>query len=177
MQLRLHKCDSDDLRPLANISRKTFTDAFEKDNNPQDFKAYVDYAFKEDKLLVEMQNPNTSFYFVFKDAIRVGYLKLNEKEAQTDIKSDKSIELERIYILQDFQGHRIGKWILGQVKKIASEKHKEFIWLGVWEKNTKAIGFYRKHGFSKFGTHPYYVGSDKQTDWLMRFDLCNLGSE
>lgn len=174
MQLRLHQCDSDDLRPLANISRKTFSDAFEKDNNPQDFKAYVDHAFREDKLLEEIQNPNTTFYFVLKNAEKVGYFKLNEKAAQTDIKSAKSIELERIYVLQDFQGQRIGRWILGQVKKIALEKQKEFLWLGVWEKNTKAIEFYRKHGFSKFGTHPYYVGSDKQTDWLMRLDLFNL---
>jgi ribosomal protein S18 acetylase RimI-like enzyme len=53
---------------------------------------------------------------------------------------------------------------------------KDFVWLGVWEHNTAAIKFYQRHGFTKFGEHPYYVGNDKQMDWLMRIDLGNLKS-
>lgn len=65
--------------------------------------------------------------------------------------------------------------MLNEVKKIASHKQKTFLWLGVWEKNDRAIEFYQNHGFSKFGTHPYYIGEDKQTDWLMRFEMNDTG--
>ncbi|MGB6150388.1 MAG: GNAT family N-acetyltransferase [Pricia sp.] len=175
MPLNLRQCRSNDLDRLAEISRKTFVDAFETDNNPDDFKAYIDSAFKKDKLSSELENRDTAFYFVFQDSALVGYLKLNENDAQSDIKAEEDIELERIYVLQDYQGQRIGEWMLNEVKKIASAKKKRFLWLGVWENNRKAIQFYRKHGFSKFGTHPYYVGNDKQTDWLMRFELNVIG--
>lgn len=171
MSLSLQQCKLSDVTMLIDVARTTFVDAFEKDNAPEDFKAYIDFAFEREKILAELKNPDTTFYFVYEDTNLVGYLKLNENDAQTDIKSKDGMELERIYVLQDCQGRQIGKWMLNEVKGMASSKQKSFLWLGVWEHNLKAIKFYEKHGFSKFGTHPYYVGKDKQTDWLMRFEL------
>ena len=171
MRLDLRQCHPSDLTRLAEISRKTFADAFEKDNRPDDFEAYTDGAFNTKTLSEDLRHPYTTFYFAFKDNDLVGYLKLNENEAQTDLRSEKGMELERIYVLEEFQGEQIGGWMLDQAKQLASYKGKSFLWLGVWEKNPRAIRLYQKHGFSKFGTHPYYIGSDKQTDWLMRFDL------
>jgi ribosomal protein S18 acetylase RimI-like enzyme len=74
-------------------------------------------------------------------------------------------------VLEQFQGEQIGTKMLFKAIEIAFDKNKKHLWLGVWEKNTDAIRFYQKHGFLKFNTHPYYIGKDKQTDWLMRFDL------
>ncbi len=53
----------------------------------------------------------------------------------------------------------------------AERKGKKYIWLGLWEKNTKAVSFYRKHGFYEIGAHPFLLGDDVQTDILMRRDL------
>lgn len=170
----IQKCTSSDLNTLVQISKKTFVDAFEVGNNSDDFKTYIDFAFEKSIIAEQLNNSNCSFYFVFKDAQLVGYFKLNENDAQTDIKSSEDIELERIYVLEEFQGHQIGKYMLQEALKLASDLSKRYIWLGVWEKNTDAIRFYEKYGFSKFDTHPYYIGEDKQTDWLMRFDLTNF---
>jgi ribosomal protein S18 acetylase RimI-like enzyme len=54
---------------------------------------------------------------------------------------------------------------------IALEKEKELLWLGVWEHNHRAIGFYKKWGFEKFSTHTFMLGNDAQTDWLMKKEL------
>ncbi|WP_411029464.1 GNAT family N-acetyltransferase [Spongiimicrobium sp. 3-5] len=174
MKLQLHKCTSEDLGQLMDISRKTFIDAFEKDNDPEDFESYMDEAFGHNSLVAQLSDTESHFYFVHNSDDLVGYFKLNEGNAQTEVKQAESIELERIYVCQEFQGKRIGEWALEEVKKLAREAGKTFLWLGVWEKNLKAIKFYERHGFSKFGTHPYYIGKDKQTDWLMRFNLVNL---
>ena len=40
-------------------------------------------------------------------------------------------------------------------------------WLGVWENNFRAIKFYRKYGFKKFGQHSFLLGKDLQTDYLL----------
>lgn len=171
MQLHFQKCIFSDLNTLVHISKKTFVNAFEEVNDPDDFKAYIDFAFEKSNLAKQLNNSNSSFYFVFENEQLVGYFKLNKNDAQTDIKTSESIELERIYVLEEFQGQQIGKYMLQEVIRLCSDLSKKYIWLGVWQKNTDAIRFYEKYGFSKFNTHPYYIGKDKQTDWLMRLDL------
>ncbi len=171
MELRLQKCGLDQLDLLVDISKKTFVDAFEKDNNPEDFASYLDFAFNPERIAAEVRDMDSNFYFVYYNKDIVGYFKLNQMEAQTDIKDSDALELERIYVLKEFQGKQIGKWMLEQVILLAKDKRKSFVWLGVWEHNTKAIAFYEMYGYRKFGTHPYYIGKDKQTDWLMRFDI------
>ncbi|PCJ97657.1 MAG: GNAT family N-acetyltransferase [Flavobacteriaceae bacterium] len=171
MNLRIQKCSLIHLEELIKTSRTTFVEAFEKQNNPEDFKNYIDFAFDKEKLSSELVNPNSHFYFVYDNLSLLGYFKLNEGDTQTDIKENASLELERIYVLQEFQGNKIGEWLLGQIIELGVKLDKKYIWLGVWEQNSKAITFYQRNGFSKFDTHPYYIGKDKQTDWLMRLDL------
>lgn len=174
MQLDYIKCSFKDLGQLVHISKTTFRAAFEAENNPEDFKNYLDFAFNKDKLTSELLNPQSSFYFVFLRKKVVGYFKLNIDNAQTDMKTMDCIELERIYVVEELQGKGIGARILKKIKHLAHKTGKSFLWLGVWENNASAIKFYQKNGFTKFGMHPYYIGNDKQMDWLMKFDLINF---
>lgn len=171
MQLVYKKCTIDYLEDLVKISRSTFIAAFEADNNPENFSDYIENAFNKIKLTEELSNPNSGFFFVYLNTELSGYFKLNEFDAQTDSKENDSIEIERIYVHPDYQGKKIGQEMLQEIKKLSIQKGKRFIWLGVWEKNTRAIQFYEREGFVKFGTHPYYIGTDKQTDWLMLLAL------
>lgn len=171
MPLTYRKCTGPDLETLVAISRETFVAAFEKDNNPDDFQEYIKKAFALDKLASELNNEESLFYFVYEDNLLVGYFKLNVGSAQTDVHDPDTIEIERIYVLAALQGKKIGEKMLGEIINLAQEMGKSYVWLGVWERNTKAIRFYQKHQFRKFGEHPYYIGNDKQTDWLLRLDL------
>lgn len=172
--IKYAKCSEDQVDQLLWISKKTFVEAFEKDNNPKDFKKYIETAFSEDALKHELALKDTEFYFVYSKETLAAYFKLNVGSAQTDIKMDDSIELERIYVLSAFQNIGLGAELLTEVKHIAVVKDKTMLWLGVWEKNKRAIQFYQRQGFKKFGTHPYFIGLDEQTDWLMRLDLSTL---
>lgn len=168
------KCQKEELEILVKMAKKTFSEAFAADNDPEDFEDYMKVAFSNERLMAEFQNPNTTFYFAYLKKVRIGYFKLNTNDAQSDLKLEESMELERIYVVREYQGNGYGAMILNKAKQLMAEAGKSFLWLGVWERNIKAIKFYEKHGFKKFGTHPYFIGSDKQTDWLMRFDLINL---
>ena len=171
MNLSYKICDLEDLQVLVEISVNTFISAFEKQNDPEDFKVYMATAFSKEQLKKELLDENTSFYLVYNEKDIVGYFKLNTKDTQTEPLGNDSVEIERIYVLDEFQGQQIGKQMLLKTIEIAKEKSLTFIWLGVWEKNTAAIRFYGRHGFTKFDMHSFYIGSDKQTDWLMRLDL------
>ena len=100
-----------------------------------------------------------------------GYLKLNEAPAQTDVRDAQSLEIERIYVSKDFQGEGLGRYLLEKATSIAMRREKKYIWLGVWEKNEKALRFYKRNGFCPIGAHVFMIGDDEQTDYLMRKDL------
>ena len=171
IELSLHKCSIHDLEPVQRIARETFISSFAEKNDPVDFQAYMEKAFSETQIRKELLHPDSDFYLVRSEGVNVGYLKLNFSIAQTDIRDAESCELERIYVRLSYQGMGIGKWMLDRAMELAGQKGKRYLWLGVWQENKEAIRFYENYGFYKFGTHPYYIGSDRQTDWLMRIDL------
>ena len=172
MDLSFVKCTLKDLDKLTDLSKTTFVNAFEKDNNPTDFNNYMDKAFSREAIKVQLINPNSVFYFTYFNNSLVGYFKLNERGAQNEQFEKPSIELERIYVLDGFQDKQIGMRMLLKTIEIAKAKQVSFIWLGVWQKNTAAVRFYERFGFTTFSSHPYYIGKDKQTDWLMKKELC-----
>ena len=169
--LEIRKCTLKDLDQLITISRDTFITAFEHDNNPDDFNAYIETAFSKETIHEELLQPESDFYFVYYETVLAGYFKLNRGDAQNEQFDVPSIELERIYILASFQNKGIGSSLIALIIELAKKKDVKFLWLGVWEKNTKAIQFYLRHHFTKIGEHPYYIGKDKQTDWLMKYVL------
>ncbi len=169
--IRLHQCSVDNLPALVKISKETFVAAFEKDNDPEDFVTYVNEAFSIETLKRQLENKDAFFYFVYSDDELVGYFKINQNRAQTELKDTSSLELERIYVLPEHQGKNIGGLIVQKVVELAKKMGKRMLWLGVWEHNHDAIRFYQKKGFEKFGEHPYFIGNDEQTDWLMQLAL------
>lgn len=160
-----------ELNLLIRISITTYKSAFQKLNNPDDFKTYIDIAFSKKTLQKELLNPNSVFYFVYLDKTLVGYFKLNEKSAQNEQFETLSIELERIYIYKQFQENHIGQHILKKAISISKQKKVTFLWLGVWDQNIRAINFYKRYGFKIFNSHSFFVGNDEQTDLLMQLSL------
>ncbi len=171
MGLLIRQCALDDIHVLRDISYRTFSETFSDMNTFDDMKAYLDKAFELDKLRAELLNENSSFYFLYSDGAPAGYLKLNEVPAQTDIQDKQSLEIERIYVSKEFQGKGLGSCLMDKAISIAVLRRKKYVWLGVWEKNEKALRFYKKNGFYRIGAHSFFIGNDKQTDYIMRKDI------
>jgi len=130
-------------------------------------KTYLDKAFNDVQLEKELSNVASEFYFVYFNAEIAGYLKVNGEEAQTEPMGDESFEIERIYIRNGFQGKGLGKYLIDKAIEIAISHNKKNIWLGVWEKNENAIGFYKKIGFVQTGEHSFNMGEEEQIDIIM----------
>lgn len=160
-----------DLHELRELSVSTFYETFAPMNTPEDMKNYLATSFDEAKFRRELGDSSTSFFFVYCDEKLAGYMKLNESPSQSDVNDPASLEIERIYVMSEYQGEGLGALLMEKAISTARERSKEYIWLGVWEKNDKALAFYKKHGFHKIGEHSFVIGSDVQTDHLMRLDL------
>lgn len=72
---------------------------------------------------------------------------------------------------KEFHGKGLGSILLNNAIDIASTRKKLYIWLGVWEKNNKALLFYKRNGFYFINKHSFFMGEDEQIDFIMRKDL------
>ena len=167
----LDPCTLSDLEVLRQVSLETFKEAFEAQNDPEDFGTYLREAFSMERLRQEVTDPGSRFFFLHNQKQLAGYAKVNTGDAQSELQDPAAMEIERIYIRKPFQGKGLGSWLLEKLLSLAREEGKKYVWLGVWEENKEAVRFYERHGFVTFGKHPYYIGSDRQMDWMMRLDL------
>lgn len=160
-----------DINQLQKIGRQTFFETFSSGNTEENMKKYLEEEFSVDKLTSELSNSNSAFYFATIDNKVIGYLKLNFGQSQTELKDDKSLEIERIYVLKEFHGKGVGQLLYEQAMQIALQSNADYVWLGVWEENPRAINFYKKNGFVEFDKHVFKLGDDEQTDIMMKLEL------
>jgi|SRR4051794_15734241 ribosomal protein S18 acetylase RimI-like enzyme len=167
MTITIKKCTLQDLQTLQEISYETFNETFKHKNSPENMNAYLERAFNFEQLEKELSTISSQFFFVYFNNEVAGYLKVNTNDAQTEEMGDESLEIERIYIKNQFQKHGLGKFLFNKTMKMALEGNKKKIWLGVWEKNENAIAFYKKMGFVQTGAHSFYMGDEEQIDLIM----------
>jgi ribosomal protein S18 acetylase RimI-like enzyme len=160
-----------DLAALQTISQQTFTDAFSEVNSEENMQNYLNEQLSAEKLSKELADINSAFYFAKSNNKVIGYLKLNFGQSQTEIKDTLAVEIERIYVLKEFYGKVVGKQLLETAIQISRQRKADYIWLGVWEHNQRAISFYRKFGFTEFGTHIFKLGNEEQTDIMMKLAI------
>lgn len=160
-------CYEKDIHLLQKISIETFNDTFQEQNTAENMKVYLEEAFTTEKLLKELANPQSEFYFLYDEDQIAGYLKINIGEAQSEEMGDDTLEIERIYIGKAFQRKGFGKLLFDKAIERATAQKKTKVWLGVWEKNEQALQFYRKLGFEQTGAHSFWMGEDEQIDLIM----------
>ncbi len=160
-----------EIAQLQAIGRQTFAETFAESNSAENMTKYLEEAYAHEKLSSELNEPNSLFYLAsFQDEI-IGYLKLNFGAAQTEIKDNNALEIERIYVVKAFHGQKFGQLLYNKAIEVAKEKKVNYIWLGVWEENHRAIQFYTKNGFKAFDKHVFILGADVQTDIMMKLEL------
>ncbi len=169
--IQIKELDISSIVNLQNIGRQTFSETFSDFNTQEDMSKYLDEAYNLERLTIELQNPHSHFYFAIFDNQVAGYLKLNLGQAQTELKDHNALEIERIYVLKQFQGAKIGQALFTKSIDVAKAANVKYVWLGVWEDNKKAIAFYTKNGFVAFDKHIFKLGADEQTDIMMKFEL------
>ncbi|MGV9012736.1 MAG: GNAT family N-acetyltransferase [Flavobacteriales bacterium] len=170
-EIEIVRVTGKDLEQLKELSERTFTETFASMNTAANMGAYLAHEFATEKLERELADPDSGFYFALLEQQVVGYLKVNISSAQTELQDKHALEVERIYVLKEHHGKRIGQALLDKALAFARARGIDQVWLGVWEANAQAIHFYAKNGFARFGKHTFMLGADAQTDILMKVGL------
>lgn len=171
MNITIERIDLENISDLQKIGKQTFFETFADSNSAEDMQKYLEESFALEKLENELKNPDSEFYFAKDNEKVIGYLKVNFGDSQTELKDNLALEIERIYVLKDYHGKKVGQKLYEKAIEIAKEKAMEYVWLGVWEENHRAINFYQKNGFEAFDKHIFVLGNDEQTDIMMKLKL------
>ncbi len=169
--LFITKVSPNQVEALQKIARQTFYETFSEYNSEENMKTYLDEGLSVEKLAAELDNPDSEFYFATAKNEIVGYLKINFGDSQTELKDSEALEIERIYVTKAFHGKKVGQLLYDKAIEIAKHKKVDYVWLGVWEENRKAIHFYQKNGFFEFDKHIFKLGNDEQTDIMMKLKI------
>jgi len=158
-----------DAELIADLSRRTFCDTFAPHNTPENMDLFLNTQFTREQLMDQVGAPRNIFLLAHLNDEAVGYARLYEgTELPPAIAGSEVIEISRLYAGQQVIGKGVGKALMQACIDLGREKGKEWIWLGVWEHNHRAIAFYEKMGFGIFDRHIFLLGRDIQYDWLMR---------
>jgi ribosomal protein S18 acetylase RimI-like enzyme len=158
---------ADDAELIADLSRRTFYETFGYVNTKENMDKFMNEQFAREKLIKEVTEPGNTFLLAFDSDIPVGYVRMREGKKFPEFENKDSIEIARIYSVNSYLGTGVGQQLMRQCVFIAKELKREIIWLGVWEKNPRAIAFYSKWGFEKFSDQDFLLGDDLQKDWLL----------
>tara|TARA_R110002094_G_scaffold1849_1_gene7708 strand:+ start:334 stop:861 length:528 start_codon:yes stop_codon:yes gene_type:complete len=169
--MTIRKVNIQDIEKLKEIGKLTFAETFSSENSEEDMREYLEEGFSTEKLKTELTDKNAEFFFAELDDKVIGYLKVNFGQSQTELKDENALEIERIYVLNEFHGKKVGQILYDKAIELAKEKSADYVWLGVWEQNPRAIRFYEKNGFVAFDKHLFKLGNDEQTDIMMKLNL------
>lgn len=168
MQYSIVKAEVKDLKALQAFARHTFADTYEQYNTAENMRYYHEVVFSDTGFENDLLGTASEYYIAREDEKIAGYMKLN---IDADKDGPGGMELERIYVSKEQKGRGVGKALLQKAAEAGKAYGKRYLWLGVWERNNAALGFYQKQGFEPFGTHMFMLGTDAQQDILMKKSL------
>jgi ribosomal protein S18 acetylase RimI-like enzyme len=171
LEIKIEQINHSHIAALQHIGRQTFSETFAESNTAENMAKYLRAAYSFEKLNNEINNPNSFFYFAMLDEKVIGYLKINMGGSQTELKDNDALEIERIYVLKDYHGKKVGQLLFDKAIAIAKQQHLGYVWLGVWEENKRALQFYTKNGFGEFDQHVFVLGDEAQSDIMMKLAL------
>jgi ribosomal protein S18 acetylase RimI-like enzyme len=165
--IRIRSARPGDNALLARLGAQTFGDTFGPDNTAEDMTAYLAQAFGPEKQAAELADPGTTFLIAEIEEQVVGYARLREGAAPRCIPADRPIEIVRFYAVAAWIGRGVGAALMPTCLEHARRSGCDVVWLDVWERNLRAIAFYRRWGFTEVGTQSFVLGTDVQRDLLM----------
>jgi diamine N-acetyltransferase len=155
-----------DAHRLSAFARRMFQETFAAQNTSEDINLYLASAFSDARQRAEIEDPDTVTLLAEDGATLVGYAQLRASEPPSCVPDRQAIELVRFYVERALHGHGFAHTLM-QATLAAAASRARTTWLGVWERNPRALAFYAKWNFVDVGSHVFMLGTDRQTDRIM----------
>lgn len=168
MTLVIREAGLKDAHLIADISQQTFYETFAEYNTKENMDKFLNQQFTRGKLMLEVGARGNIFLLAYDGNEVAGYVKLRDERVPPGLRNAPAMEVARLYAMSHKIGKGVGSFLMQSCVDLARARNKEWLWLGVWERNQRAISFYTRWGFEKFDETDFLLGDDVQRDWLMK---------
>ena len=152
---------------LAELGAETFFDSFSAENSAENMAAYLAASFSPEIQARELADPATRFLIAEAHGQLAGYARLRLGPAPAIVAARRPIEIVRFYARKVWIGQGVGASLMQACLGEAGRLGCDAVWLDVWERNPRAIAFYRKWGFVEVGAQEFRLGDEVQRDLVM----------
>jgi ribosomal protein S18 acetylase RimI-like enzyme len=169
--IRIRRAEEDDALALSVLAERTFRDAFAESNTAANMRLHCAAKYGEALQLAEIRDPSCETWVAEAEGRLIAYLQLRHDAASPMISGERPTEIQRFYVDASGHGTGLAHELMAHVLARAEAAGSAVLWLGVWERNPRALAFYAKWGFKLVGDHIYKVGEDPQRDLVMRREV------
>lgn len=152
---------------LAALAERTFRDTFAAVNTAENMELHCRSTYSEALQAAEIANPQMATLLSETDGRLVGFAQLRWGSAPKCVSARAPGEIQRLYVCADWHGKGVAQDLMTACLAQLNRRGSDVVWLGVWERNARAISFYKKLGFTAVGTHVFPLGNDPQRDIVM----------
>ncbi|MHB1222488.1 MAG: GNAT family N-acetyltransferase [Gemmatimonadaceae bacterium] len=172
MTIHVRPAADADAPRVSQLGATTFSETFEGENTPADILRYLEESFTPERQAAEISDPAGVVLLAEHRGTSgvpdpVGYAHLVSGPAPAAVHGPAPLELKRLYVARAWHGRGVAQALMDAAIDAARARGAGTLWLGVWERNPRAVAFYAKYGFTRVGEHTFMLGADAQTDWLL----------
>ncbi len=160
-----------DAAALSEFATRTFIDTYADYPDQANLRRYAIDAFSEHRQALELVEPGATTLLAWRDDMLCGFARIRRDKPAANVAEKSAIELHRLYVDRRWHGRGVGPALLAQLRRMAAADGSTALWLNVWERNARAIAFYRKSGFIDVGVADFFVRDDRLTDRVLVLPL------
>ena len=169
----IRKAGLEDAKRLAELAEETFRDTFSTVNAPEDMELHCRTSYNQAIQAREIDDPHRVTLLCEQGGELVGFAQLRWGKAPDCVVAAAPGEIQRLYVARGFHGRGVAHDLMNAALSEMKNRRSDVVWLGVWERNPRAIAFYRKFGFVDVGAHVFPLGNDPQRDIVMARPLAD----
>jgi ribosomal protein S18 acetylase RimI-like enzyme len=169
--IRIRRAEEDDALELSVLAERTFRTAFAESNTAANMQLHCATTYGQALQLAEIRESSRETWVAEADKRLLAYVQLRLGAVSPMISGERPVEIQRFYVDASHHGTGLAHQLIAHVLARAEAAGSSALWLGVWERNPRALAFYRKWGFDVVGEQTFKVGDDPQRDLVMRRDM------
>jgi diamine N-acetyltransferase len=168
MTIRIIRADISHAEAISAIGKKTFLNAFgHLFNSSAELFEYLNRTYDVNKLTKSIRKENNIYLLAWHDGEPIGFAKLKRHSLNDLIEPGAQMELQKIYVLKEFQRSGVCSALLKEVQGLARQEWPDYLWLSTYIANEKAIRLYERNGFQKIGRHYFSIGTQTFEFYVM----------
>jgi ribosomal protein S18 acetylase RimI-like enzyme len=156
-----------DAKRLAVLAERTFRDTFAAYNTADDMETHCRSSYGETRQAGEISSADYVTLVAEHHDRLVAYAQITWGKAPECVAAQSPGEIRRLYVVKDWHGKGLAHDLMAACFATMNEHETDVAWLGVWERNPRAVSFYRKFDFREVGDQVFWLGADPQRDIVM----------